>query len=54
VHGYNVLLALEEAGAHVEYLYQRGLLYIENMDDLENGSGPGAIRYRRQQTGRQD
>jgi glyoxylase-like metal-dependent hydrolase (beta-lactamase superfamily II) len=54
VHGYNVLLALEEAGAHVEYLYQRGLLCIENMDDLENGSGPGAIRYRRQQTGRQE
>jgi glyoxylase-like metal-dependent hydrolase (beta-lactamase superfamily II) len=47
VHGYNVLLALEEAGAHVEYLYQRGLLGIENLSDLENGSGPGPIWYRR-------
>jgi glyoxylase-like metal-dependent hydrolase (beta-lactamase superfamily II) len=53
VHGYNVLLALEEAGAHVEYLYQRGLLGIENMSDLEDGRGPGAIRYRRQDTRRQ-
>ena len=33
VHGYNVLLALEEAGAHVEYLYQRGLLGIENLEE---------------------
>jgi glyoxylase-like metal-dependent hydrolase (beta-lactamase superfamily II) len=53
VHGYNVLLALEEAGAHVEYLYQRGLLGIENLADFENGSGPGPIWYRRQGTGRQ-
>lgn len=34
VHGYNVLLALEEAGAHVEYLYQRGMLGIENLTDM--------------------
>ena len=54
VHGYNVLLALEEAGAHVEYLYQRGQLGIENLADLKNGSGPGQIWYRRQGTGRQD
>lgn len=44
--GYNALLALEEAGAHVEYLYQRGLLGIENLDELESGNGPVAIRYR--------
>jgi len=46
VHGYNVLLALEEAGAHVEYLYQRGLLAIDNLQELENGAGPLPIRYR--------
>ncbi len=45
VHGYNVLLALEEAGAHVEYLYQRGLLGIDNLDELENAQDPVAIRY---------
>jgi glyoxylase-like metal-dependent hydrolase (beta-lactamase superfamily II) len=47
VQGYNVLLALEEAGAHVEYLYQRGLLGIENLSELEDGDLPVAIRYRR-------
>jgi len=46
VHGYTVLLALEEAGAHVEYLYQRGLLGIENLDELEKATGPLPIRYR--------
>ena len=46
VKGYNVLLALEEAGAHVEYLYQRGLLAIDNLDELDNGAGPLPIRYR--------
>jgi glyoxylase-like metal-dependent hydrolase (beta-lactamase superfamily II) len=46
VHGYTVLLALEEAGAHVEYLYQRGLLGIENLEELENNSRPVPIRYR--------
>lgn len=33
VYGYNILLALEEAGAHVEYLYQRGLLEIADLDE---------------------
>jgi glyoxylase-like metal-dependent hydrolase (beta-lactamase superfamily II) len=45
VHGYNVLLALEEAGAHVEYLYQRGLLGIANLDELEGAQAPVPIRY---------
>ncbi len=45
-HGYNVLLALEEAGAHVEYLYQRGLLGIENLSELESVVGTLPIRYR--------
>ena len=49
VHGYNVLLALEEAGAHVEYLYQRGLLCIENLAELDDSYAPVAIRYRKQQ-----
>ncbi len=39
-HGYNVLLALEEAGAHVEYLYQRGQLEIANLGDLVNEQSP--------------
>jgi glyoxylase-like metal-dependent hydrolase (beta-lactamase superfamily II) len=34
VHGYNVLLALEETGAHVEYLYQRGVLGIQNLAEM--------------------
>lgn len=47
VHGYNVLLALEEAGAHMEYLYQRGVLEIHNLEELERGSQPVAIYYQR-------
>jgi glyoxylase-like metal-dependent hydrolase (beta-lactamase superfamily II) len=46
VHGYNVLLALEEAGAHVEYLYQRGLLGIENLEEVERAPQPLPVRYR--------
>ena len=45
VNGYGALLALEEAGAHVEYLYKRGLLSITNIGDLEDGKEPAAIRY---------
>ena len=44
--GYNVLLGLEEAGAHVEYLYQRGLLAVANLDELEKTENP-AIYYKR-------
>lgn len=47
VHGYNILLALEETGAHIEYLYQRGLLEIKNLEELERGSQPVAITYHR-------
>jgi glyoxylase-like metal-dependent hydrolase (beta-lactamase superfamily II) len=47
VHGYNVLLALEEAGAHVEYLYQRGLLGIKNLADVERSEQPVAMCYYR-------
>jgi glyoxylase-like metal-dependent hydrolase (beta-lactamase superfamily II) len=38
VEGYTVLLALEEAGAHVEYLYQRGFLQIANLREIEENS----------------
>jgi len=34
VDGYHALLALEEAGAHVEYLYQRGFLGINNLEEM--------------------
>lgn len=47
VNGYNILLALEETGAHVEYLYQRGSLEIANLEDLENSHHVVPIRYRR-------
>ena len=47
VLGYTVLLALEEAGAHVEYLYQRGRIGIENLAELEAGDGPVVIKYYR-------
>lgn len=47
VHGYHVLLALEETGAHVEYLYQRGLLGIANLEEVESNHRPVPILYRR-------
>ena len=47
VHGYNVLLALEEAGAHIEYLYQRGRLGIANLAEIEANPNPALIRYQR-------
>lgn len=47
VNGYNVLLALEETGAHVEYLYQRGMIEIDNLEELESNHEPVSIRYRR-------
>ncbi|HEY43694.1 MAG TPA: MBL fold metallo-hydrolase [Anaerolineae bacterium] len=52
VEGYHELLALEEAGAHVEYLVQRGYLGIDNLDEL-NFESPAPIRYKRTEgTGR--
>lgn len=44
--GYHELLALEEAGAHVEYLEQRGFLSIANAHELEVEEG-SAIRFGR-------
>jgi glyoxylase-like metal-dependent hydrolase (beta-lactamase superfamily II) len=46
VEGYDVLLALEEIGAHVEYLDQRGLLAIANLDEIANDE-TASPRYRR-------
>jgi glyoxylase-like metal-dependent hydrolase (beta-lactamase superfamily II) len=39
-NGYNALLAVEEAGAHVEYLYQRGRLAIDNYEQIESTFEP--------------
>jgi glyoxylase-like metal-dependent hydrolase (beta-lactamase superfamily II) len=36
VDGYDKLLAVEEAGAHVEYLAQLGYAFIDNLDDLDS------------------
>lgn len=46
VSGYEVLLAIEEAGAHVEYLYEHGLLCIENVTEVANAVD-APILYRR-------
>lgn len=43
-HGYEILLALEETGAHVEYLYQHGHLAVSNLDEVEREDNP-ALRY---------
>lgn len=45
VEGYTILLALEEAGAHVEYLYQRGYLEIVNLKEIEENSNLVPILY---------
>jgi glyoxylase-like metal-dependent hydrolase (beta-lactamase superfamily II) len=45
VYGYNVLLALEETGAHVEYLCQRGQLAIANLSELANSRDHIPILY---------
>ncbi len=44
--GYNVLLALEETGAHIEYFYQRGELAVANLDNVETVHYP-VVSYRR-------
>jgi glyoxylase-like metal-dependent hydrolase (beta-lactamase superfamily II) len=43
-HGYDVLLAIEEAGAHIEYLYQHGALSVHNLTELEHEENP-ALQY---------
>jgi glyoxylase-like metal-dependent hydrolase (beta-lactamase superfamily II) len=41
--GYDALLALEEAGAHVEYLYQHGQLSVANLEELEREDNPALL-----------
>jgi glyoxylase-like metal-dependent hydrolase (beta-lactamase superfamily II) len=45
VSGYNALLAVEEAGAHVEYLHQHGFLRIANLEEFKSHDSPVPIRY---------
>ncbi|MGE3618408.1 MAG: MBL fold metallo-hydrolase, partial [Gemmatimonadales bacterium] len=44
VTGWNMMLALTEVGAHVEYLYERGALRVVNREDLERQANP-PLRY---------
>ena len=44
--GYHRLLALEEAGAYVEYLHQRGFLGVPDFERLEREQ-TGPVRYQR-------
>ncbi len=43
--GYNTLLALEETGAHIEYLYQHGLLRLANLLEVERQNDPVPLMY---------
>lgn len=45
--GYNRLLALEEAGAHIEYLHLRGLIKIANLQEIHHTDTPIPILYSR-------
>lgn len=44
LQGYNALLGIEEAGAHVEYLYQRAELGVANLEQVQGETEP-AIQY---------
>lgn len=46
VQGYDILLALEEIGAHVEYLDQHGLLAIANLDEVAEDERAAPRYYR--------
>jgi glyoxylase-like metal-dependent hydrolase (beta-lactamase superfamily II) len=41
--GYDILLALSEVGAHVEYLYERGHLAVCNLDQVEREPNPALL-----------
>jgi glyoxylase-like metal-dependent hydrolase (beta-lactamase superfamily II) len=41
--GYDILLALSEVGAHVEYLYERGHLAVSNLDEVEREPNPALL-----------
>jgi glyoxylase-like metal-dependent hydrolase (beta-lactamase superfamily II) len=40
VTDWHVLLAIEEVGSHVEYLYERGALRVVNLDEVEREANP--------------
>lgn len=42
--GYGVILAIDEAGAHVEYLHQLGRLRVDNLDEVATSDDP-TFRY---------
>ncbi len=42
-HGYDILLALEELGAHVEHLYQHGQLAVTNLEEVEREDNPALL-----------
>ncbi|MBA3872076.1 MAG: MBL fold metallo-hydrolase [Anaerolineae bacterium] len=44
IHGYDILLGLEEVGAHVEYLYEHGHIAVCNLDEVERENNP-ALQY---------
>ena len=46
VQGYTILLALEETGAHIEYLYRFGFLAVDNLEEVRRNSKSHVIRYR--------
>ena len=46
VQSYNILLALEEVGAHVEYLEQHGLLAIANLDEVADDERAAPLYHR--------
>jgi hypothetical protein len=41
-----MLLALQETGAHIEYLYQRGELAVANLEEVENAQQPVVLYHR--------
>jgi glyoxylase-like metal-dependent hydrolase (beta-lactamase superfamily II) len=43
MEGYEILMALEEVGAHVEYLYLHGHLTIANLDEVEKEDNPALL-----------
>ncbi|MEN8173565.1 MAG: hypothetical protein ABFS03_11890, partial [Chloroflexota bacterium] len=45
VHGYNILLALEETGAHIEYLCLHGQIKIANLEELKSNDMSFPIYY---------
>lgn len=45
LEGWNGLLGIEEVGAHVEYLYERGELAVDNLEELDRAER-GGLRFK--------